>query len=106
MYKTNILEKAFLVFVIFVPMSLLAEYMHLSPVIIITLASHAIIPLAKFIGETTEEISAHTGPALGGLLNATFGNATELITSFFAMISGIGFCSSFTQWCSCRGTIG
>ena len=49
----------------------------------------AIIPLAKFIGEATEELSIHTGPALGGFLNATFGNATELIIGVFAIKAGL-----------------
>jgi Ca2+:H+ antiporter len=89
MEKTKILEKTFKVFLIFVPLSLFAEYVHSSPIVIFSLASLAIIPLAKFIGESTEEISAHTGPALGGLLNATFGNATELIISFFALQVGL-----------------
>jgi len=89
MEKTKIMENAFKVFLIFVPLSLFAEYMHLSPTVIFILASLAIIPLAKFIGESTEEISAHTGPALGGLLNATFGNATELIISVFALQAGL-----------------
>ncbi|MGE5465492.1 MAG: calcium/proton exchanger [Syntrophothermus sp.] len=89
MEKTNILEKAFRVFLIFIPLSLFAEYMHFSPIVIFALASLAIIPLAKYIGESTEEISARTGPALGGLLNATFGNATELIISFFALQAGL-----------------
>jgi Ca2+:H+ antiporter len=89
MEKTKILEKVFIVLLIFVPLSLFAEYMHSSPIVIFILASLAIIPLAKFIGESTEEISARTGPALGGLLNATFGNATELIISFFALQAGL-----------------
>ena len=89
MEKTKILEKAFKVLLIFIPISLFAEYMHSSPIAIFILASLAIIPLAKFIGESTEEISARTGPALGGLLNATFGNATELIISVFALQRGL-----------------
>jgi len=89
MEKTKILEKAFKVLLIFVPLSLFAEYIHSSPIAIFVLASLAILPLAKYIGESTEEISAHTGPALGGLLNATFGNATELIISFFALQAGL-----------------
>jgi Ca2+:H+ antiporter len=89
MEKTKILENVFKVLLIFVPLSLFAEYMHSSPIVIFILASLAIIPLAKFIGESTEEISARTGPALGGLLNATFGNATELIISFFALQRGL-----------------
>ena len=41
------------------------------------------------MGEGTEEISFYTGPKIGGFLNATFGNATELIISFFALKSGL-----------------
>ena len=89
MKKPKILENAFKVLLIFVPLSLFAEYIHSSPVVIFILASLAIVPLAKFIGESTEEISVRTGPALGGLLNATFGNATELIISFFALQAGL-----------------
>ncbi|MDP4197827.1 MAG: calcium/proton exchanger, partial [Bacteroidota bacterium] len=89
MEETKILEKAFKVLLIFIPLSLFAEYVHSSPIAIFILASLAIIPLAKFIGESTEEISARTGPALGGLLNATFGNATELIISVFALQTGL-----------------
>lgn len=89
MEKTIIMENIFKIFLIFVPLSLLAEHLHFSPIAIFILASLAIIPLAKFIGESTEEISVHTGPALGGLLNATFGNATELIISFFALQAGL-----------------
>ncbi|HOW16041.1 calcium/proton exchanger [Methanosarcina sp.] len=89
MKKTDKMENVFLALLIFVPLSLFAEYMHFSPMLIFILASLAIIPLAKFIGESTEEISVHTGPALGGLLNATFGNATELIISVFALQAGL-----------------
>ena len=89
MDKTKVLEKTFKALLIFVPLSLFAECINSSPVVIFILASLAIIPLAKFIGESTEEISAYTGPVLGGLLNATFGNATELIISFFALQAGL-----------------
>ncbi|HEY3362589.1 MAG TPA: calcium/proton exchanger, partial [Methanosarcina sp.] len=89
MKKTKIMENAFKILLLFVPLSLFAEYIHSSPIAIFTLASLAIIPLAKFIGESTEEISARTGPALGGLLNATFGNATELIISIFSLRAGL-----------------
>jgi len=89
MEKTKNTEKVFKILLIFVPLSMFAEYMHSSPIVIFILASLAIIPLAKFIGESTEEISARTGPALGGLLNATFGNATELIISVFALQAGL-----------------
>jgi Ca2+:H+ antiporter len=47
------------------------------------------VPLAGYLGEATEEIATYTGPKLGGFLNATFGNATELIISFFAIKEGL-----------------
>lgn len=45
----------------------------------------AIIPLAGFMGEGTEAIASHAGPGIGGLLNATFGNAAELIIALFGV---------------------
>ncbi len=74
---------------IFIPISIIAEFMHLSPTIIFILSALAIIPLAGLMGEATEQISFYTGPKLGGFLNATFGNATELIISFFALKNGL-----------------
>src|SRR3954449_2355343 len=47
-----------------------------------------IIPLAGVMGEATEALAAHTGPTVGGILNATFGNATELIIAVFALRAG------------------
>ncbi len=74
---------------IFVPISIIAKFMHVSPSIMFVLSSLAIIPLAGLMGEGTEEISFYTGPKIGGFLNATFGNATELIISFFALKAGL-----------------
>jgi Ca2+:H+ antiporter len=53
------------------------------------LAALSIVPLAGLMGEATEEISFYTGPKIGGFLNGTFGNATELIISFFALKEGL-----------------
>ncbi|HEX2958713.1 MAG TPA: hypothetical protein VHO70_17895 [Chitinispirillaceae bacterium] len=89
MADTKIMEKIFKVLLVFVPITLIAEYIHASPIGVFILSSLAIIPLAKFIGESTEELAAYTGSALGGLLNATFGNATELIISIFALRAGL-----------------
>jgi Ca2+:H+ antiporter len=47
----------------------------------------AIMPLAYLMGKATEEISLRTGPSLGGLLNATFGNAVEIIIAVLAIYS-------------------
>src|ERR671917_2225568 len=49
------------------------------------LAAAALIPLAWLIGEATEHAAHHTGPGIGGFLNATFGNAPELIIALFAV---------------------
>lgn len=49
----------------------------------------AIIPLASLIARSTDQLSRHLGPGLGGLINVTFGNATELIISTFAILRGL-----------------
>jgi len=53
------------------------------------LASIALIPLAWLIGEATEHAAEHTGPGIGGFLNATFGNAPELIIALIAVGDGL-----------------
>src|ERR671911_3104888 len=53
------------------------------------LAAAALIPLAWLIGEATEHAAHHTGPGIGGFLNATFGNAPELIIALFAVSEGL-----------------
>lgn len=74
---------------IFIPISIIGEFIHLQPTVMFVLAALSIIPLAGIMGEATEEISFYTGPKIGGFLNATFGNATELIISFFALKAGL-----------------
>lgn len=54
-----------------------------------TLAALALIPLAWLIGEATEHAAEHTGPGIGGFLNATFGNAPELIIALLAVNEGL-----------------
>src|SRR5947209_7642451 len=53
------------------------------------LAAVALIPLAWLIGEATEHAAEHTGAGIGGFLNASFGNAPELIIALFAIHSGL-----------------
>jgi Ca2+:H+ antiporter len=79
----------FLILLLFVPVTLVAVYLNVSPLIVFFLAAIAIIPLAKYIGQATEELTVYTGSALGGLLNATFGNATELLIGIFALREGL-----------------
>jgi len=54
-------------------------------VTLFVLAAIALIPLAWLIGESTEHAAEHTGPGIGGFLNASFGNAPELIVALFAV---------------------
>src|SRR5213079_3550560 len=58
-------------------------------VALFVLAAAALIPLAWLIGETTEHAAEHTGPGVGGFLNASFGNAPELIIALFAVGNGL-----------------
>lgn len=74
---------------IFVPISFVAKFFNVSGSIMFLLSCASIIPLAGLIGEGTEEISFYSGPKIGGFLNGTFGNATELIISFFALKQGL-----------------
>jgi Ca2+:H+ antiporter len=53
------------------------------------LSALALVPLAWLIGEATEHAAHHTGPGIGGFLNATFGNAPELIIALFAVADGL-----------------
>lgn len=74
---------------IFVPISFVAEWLGLHPVLIFLCAGLAIIPLAARIASSTEAIAVVIGPSLGGLLNATFGNATEMIIAIVALRAGL-----------------
>jgi Ca2+:H+ antiporter len=74
---------------IFVPISLALELLPIPDLFQFAISALAIVPLAGLICGTTEELSCAVGPGLGGLLNATFGNATELIISFFALQAGL-----------------
>src|SRR5206468_5077256 len=59
-----------------------------SPTWVFVVSCLAILPLAGLMGEATEHLTHHTGPGVGGLLNASFGNAAELIIAFMALRAG------------------
>lgn len=73
----------------FIPIAIVAEWLHLNPMLVFIAAGLAIVPLAAWIANSTEGIAEVVGPSLGGLLNATFGNATELIVSIVALQAGL-----------------
>ncbi|KAH7135583.1 vacuolar calcium ion transporter /H(+) exchanger [Dendryphion nanum] len=76
------------VLLVFVPIGIVAGALHWNPTAVFILNFIAIIPLASLLSFATEEISAKLGQTLGGLMNATFGNAVELIVSIVALRDG------------------
>lgn len=73
---------------IFIPMAFVAEFFLHNPMLIFIFSCIALVPLAGLLGEATEELAIHTGPQVGGLLNATLGNAAELIITIVALNQG------------------
>ena len=72
------------------PLTIFVDYvLHPGDVALFVLSALALIPLAWLIGEATEHAAHHTGPGIGGFLNATFGNAPELIIALFAVSRGL-----------------
>ncbi|MBE8997462.1 MULTISPECIES: calcium/proton exchanger [unclassified Nostoc] len=77
------------VLLLFIPVSVAAHFLEWGELIVFITAGLAILPLAAWMGTATEEIAVVVGPSLGGLLNATFGNATELIIALVALNAGL-----------------
>ncbi|RMF78113.1 MAG: calcium/proton exchanger [Chloroflexi bacterium] len=78
-----------LALIIFAPLAVIIELSGGDEVLVFALAALGLIPLADLIGESTEELAVYTGPRIGGLLNATLGNAAELIITVFAIERGL-----------------
>ncbi|NJP11642.1 MAG: calcium/proton exchanger [Leptolyngbyaceae cyanobacterium RU_5_1] len=74
---------------VFIPISIAAYGLGWGSVAVFGTAAIAILPLAAWMGTATEEIAVVSGSTLGGLLNATFGNATELIIALVALNAGL-----------------
>jgi Ca2+:H+ antiporter len=74
---------------IFVPIAIVLELVHASPTAIFITSCLAIIPLAGLMGKATEHLAERVGEGIGGLLNATFGNAAELIIAIVALRAGL-----------------
>src|SRR4051812_5396452 len=76
-------------FFAFIPITVALESIHsIPPSVIFFSAALAIVPIASLIVHATEQLATRTGDAIGGLLNATFGNAPELIISLVALRAG------------------
>jgi Ca2+:H+ antiporter len=81
-------QNAIRALLVFVPLSLYLGWRHASPTAVFLVCCIAILPLAGLMGEATEHLTHHMGPGVGGLLNASFGNAAELILAFVALRAG------------------
>lgn len=77
------------VLVIFIPIGIASHFTSWPATVPFIINFIAIIPLAKLLGFATEDLSLRVGEVLGGLLNATFGNAVELIVSILALIKNL-----------------
>ncbi|MDQ6899086.1 MAG: calcium/proton exchanger [Candidatus Dormibacteraeota bacterium] len=73
---------------VFVPVSLAVDLTRGSSLLLFITCAIAIVPLAGLVGRSTGSIAAHSGPRVGGLLNATFGNLTEMIIGVLLVAAG------------------
>jgi Ca2+:H+ antiporter len=86
---SNLLKPSVYWLFVFAPIAVFLEYAEASAPLIFFSAALSIIPIARLIGNSTEHLSTYTGDAVGGLLNATFGNLPELIIAMVALQAGL-----------------
>lgn len=82
-------ETVFTALLVFVPISIAAHFLGWGDLVVFITSGLAIVPLAAWMGTATEELSVVLGATIGGLMNATFGNATELIIALIALRAGL-----------------
>jgi Ca2+:H+ antiporter len=71
------------------PIALILNWLQANDVLVFLFSALAVVPLAGLIGNATEQVARYVGPSLGGFLNATFGNAAELIIAVLALREGL-----------------
>lgn len=87
--KITLLSNYVNILLVFVPLGIVAGATGWNPTVVFILNFFAIIPLAAVLSFATEEISVKLGETLGGLMNATFGNAVELIVRYYRKKRGM-----------------
>jgi len=85
----NVLKPGIHWLYIFIPITFVLEYTHASAPTIFFCAALSIIPIARLISHSTEQLATYTGDAVGGLLNASFGNLPEVIIAIVALKAGL-----------------
>jgi hypothetical protein len=93
--KEMILDNKIHLLFAFIPLAYLSHTYHWGDGYIFILNFLAMIPLASLLGVFTEELAAHTNDVIGGLINATFGNAVELVVAIQALLHGGKYTSFF-----------
>ena len=73
----------------FIPVALALDWWGASPIVVFATSALGIVPLAGLMGDATEALAEYLGPTVGALLNATLGNAPEIIISLFALKRGL-----------------
>ena len=86
--KKLLIEHGLDILLLFIPIAVILNFMHQPALWIFIASGLAIIPLAGWMGRATESLSHRLGAGIGGLLNATFGNAAEMIIAFMALRAG------------------
>jgi len=86
----NIARGALLTLLLLAPLAVVLDRLDAAgELTVFLLAAAALVPLSWLIGEATDNLARHTGPGIGGFLNATFGNAPELIIAIIAVSEGL-----------------
>ena len=89
-YGTRVVPKLLWASLVLVPLTVAIDKLtSAGDVTLFVLSALSLIPLAWLIGEATEHAAEHTGPGIGGFLNASFGNAPELIVALFAIAANL-----------------
>jgi Ca2+:H+ antiporter len=87
--KDLLIDHGLDVLLVFIPVAAALHYTHASPLWTFAASGLAIIPLAGWMGKATESLAERLGAGIGGLLNATFGNAAEMIIAFQGLRAGL-----------------
>ena len=74
---------------IFIPVAIILDWIGVDPILLFVVSALGIVPLAGLMGDATEALAEYLGSTLGGLLNATLGNAPEIIIAVFALRRGL-----------------
>ncbi len=86
--KEMIAGKTINILLLFIPLAVASHHLGWSPVAVFWLNFVAMVPLASLLGDFTEEVAEHTNQVIGGLVNATFGNAVEVVVAIQALLAG------------------